>query len=309
MVMVDFVKGQMGGDEVILLDGRQIPKRYRPSSARSVLMTPSLRGREVGLLYPPLNGGDIRVKIYELSSRGCIPMCGGLTQVLGKALSETTLARRFHIRLRRPRSVVMLETDSGVIPIHIAFRGGRVAKIITEMGNYVEKCYEWGRQEIDFRGVPVERLGLFYFVDLDRLAEKYPGVDFTRNNPASLGFFEDLRMEIEAERIYGVVKGVSVPGHMEAAFRFVPPDTLALGGEEFACGTGSTTAAVNELLHSRLPIDGRGHGHLSLRLLSRGMLPVDQRTEVEVEVRDGHATNAWFSHNFVEVIAEGKVKL
>lgn len=306
MVLVDFVKGHMGGDEVILLDGRHIPKRYGPSQVRSVLMAPNLRGREVGLLYPPERGGDIRVKIYELSSKGSIPMCGGLTQVLGKALTETGLAKKFSIRLKKPQAVIRLETDSGMIPIHVAFHKQTV-KIITEMKDYVKKCYRWGRQEINFKGVPVERLGLFYFMDLNHLIEKYPDIDFTRNSPESLEVFEELRRESGVERIYGVVKRTKELGHMEAAFRFAPPDALALEGEEFACGTGSTTAAVYELFHNRLPIGRRGYAHLSLKLLSRGILPVDQLTEVDIEVRDGHATNAWFSHNYVKVIAEGQV--
>jgi hypothetical protein len=306
MVVIDFVKGHMGGDEVILLDGRQIPKQYGPSRVRSVLMAPGLRGREVGLLYPPRRGGDIRVRIYELSSKGRIPMCGGLTQVLGRVLAETNLAKKFSIRLKGPQAVIRLETDSGIIPIHITCHG-RSIKVRTEMGNYVGKCYGWGRQEIDFKGLSVERLGLFYFVDYDHLAGKYPGIDFTRNSPQSLAVFEELRSECGVERVYGVVKRAKRPGYMEAAFRFAPPDALALEGEEFACGTGSTTAAVYELFHNRLPIDRRGHGHLSLRLLNRGIMPVDQRTDVDVEVHRGHATNAWFSHNYVRLIAKGQI--
>jgi len=309
MVMVDFVKGHMGGDEVILLDGRQVSRRCRPSLVRSVLMAPSVRGREVGLLYPPQRGGDIRVRIYELSSKGCIPMCGGLTQVLGKALIETDLARRFSVRLKKPRAAVRLETDSGMIPIYIRFDEEQEARITTEMRSYVEKCYIWGRQEINFKEIPVERVGLFYFTDLHHLIEKYPHIDFTRNTPESLGVFEELRKELGEERIYGVVKRMQEPGHWDAAFRFVPPDALALEGEEFACGTGSTTGAIYELFHSRLPIDRRGHGHLSLKLLSRGILPADQKTEVDVEVRNGRATNAWFSHNCVQIVAEGEVSL
>jgi len=309
MVTVDFVKGHMGGDEVILLDGTQIPERYRAGLIRSVLMTPSIRGREVGLLHPPRKKGDIRVKIHELSSKGAIPMCGGLTQVLGKALVETNLAKRFAIRLRRRQALVKLETDSGLIPIHISIRGRRAVSVSTEMDSYVEQCYRWGTEDSNIGGVPVERVGQFYFMDLSDLEKKYPGVDFTQNNRECLKVIDEMRRVSDLEKMYGVVKRAGKPGHLDAAFRFVPPDPLALEGEEFACGTGSTTAAIYEQLHNRLPVDARGHGHLSLKLFSTGMLPVDQRTEVDLEVRNGRVAKASFSHNYVRLIAQGKLHI
>jgi hypothetical protein len=177
------------------------------------------------------------------------------------------------------------------------------------MKTYVEKCYRWGMEEINFRGIPVERLGLFYFMELSDLRKRYPKVDFTRNNPECLRIVEEMRRKVGVGRVYGVIKRTRRPGYMEAGFRFVPPDSLALEGEEFACGTGSTTAAVYESFHDRLPIDSEGHGHLSLKLLSRGILPVDQWTEVDVESNDGRVTNAWFSHNYVRIVGEGKLVL
>ena len=311
VVIVDFVKGHMGGDEIILLDGRQIPKRYNPMSARDALKPPNIRGREVGLLYPPQEGGDIRVKIYELTPPGPTPMCGGLTQVLGKALGETNLARRFSIRLKKPRNIVRLETDAGVIPIQIIFRAHEetVMKVKTGMKSYVRSCYEWGREESDLDDIPAERVGEYYFIDWGILTRKYPGVDFTRSSRECLEVIDKLRAKKNLEKMYAVVKKTGEPGHIDVAFRFVPPDALALEGEEFACGTGSTTTAVYEVFHNRLPIDSKGRGHLTVRLLNRGALPVDQRTEVDVEVRNGRVIDAWFSHNYVRMIAEGKVTI
>ena len=86
---IDFVKLHAGWDEVIFLYGDQVPKGKELEISLSFLKRPSLRGTEVGILYDPEEGGDIKVKMVDATSNDFISMCGGLTQALGKAVVET----------------------------------------------------------------------------------------------------------------------------------------------------------------------------------------------------------------------------
>jgi len=51
---VDFIKGHMGGDEIVLLYADQMPEGKGIAVAASVLAKPSIGGHNSGLVYQPI---------------------------------------------------------------------------------------------------------------------------------------------------------------------------------------------------------------------------------------------------------------
>lgn len=81
---LDFIKGHMGENEIVLLNREQIHKGRELEIALSTLEAPYIRGHEAGILYNPEGKGDIKVKIVGFSLRHFITACEDMTQVLGK---------------------------------------------------------------------------------------------------------------------------------------------------------------------------------------------------------------------------------
>ena len=99
---LDYVKGHMGGNTILLLLGEQMP-RGREIEVTQKLLTPNYMAcHEAGLLYGPQEGGHLKVRIVEMGYLNYISACGGMTQVLGKSLVETWLGSFFTSRCRNP---------------------------------------------------------------------------------------------------------------------------------------------------------------------------------------------------------------
>jgi len=116
---IDFIKVHAGWDECIFLYGDQVPDGKELEVGLSLLQQPNIRGTEVGILYKPEVGGDIKIKMLDITNKGFIRMCGGLTQSLGKAVAETGIARYFNIKIQEPETKFVLETEIGPIPIRV----------------------------------------------------------------------------------------------------------------------------------------------------------------------------------------------
>ena len=144
---IDFIKGHMGGDEVVLLYGDQMPKGREYEIAESVLRRPSIGGHNSGLMWKS-DAEGISLKILDGTAGTYIGMCGGLTQVLGKAVVETDLAGRLGLTLTEPRTDLILETDVGPVGLDIRHRNGRMDRVYTDMTAFVEDCYALGIEAI-----------------------------------------------------------------------------------------------------------------------------------------------------------------
>ena len=119
MPSFDFVKVHAEWDECIFIYGEQLPKGKELPLGLSFLRRPSVRGTEIGLLYPSEANGHVRVRIIDDTAKDFIGMCGGLTQSLGKAIVETDIGRRLGLHIVDGVNRVILDTDSGPIPIEI----------------------------------------------------------------------------------------------------------------------------------------------------------------------------------------------
>jgi len=110
-----FIKGHMGGNEILLFNGHELPKGRELEASLLALNPPNIRGHQAGLLYKSESNADLKVKIVDAASRGLISACGGFTQVLGKALIETDLSEKLDVEVSEPVTQVALETDAGLI--------------------------------------------------------------------------------------------------------------------------------------------------------------------------------------------------
>lgn len=99
MPMINFIKGHMCENEIIGLLGDQIPRGREIEVALNALDPLNIRGDEAGLLYKGEGDTNITVKIGG-GSRRFISMCGGLIQVLGKALIGTNLSEHLILSLK-----------------------------------------------------------------------------------------------------------------------------------------------------------------------------------------------------------------
>ena len=114
---LQFVKGHCGWDSVTLLYGEDIPRGEEHRIAHTLLEQPCSGGVEIGFMYPPEDEGDIRLRIIDSTTRTWLPMCGGMSQVIGLAAFTTWIGERFNIEKRHPSTLINVETDSGLVPI------------------------------------------------------------------------------------------------------------------------------------------------------------------------------------------------
>ena len=97
-----FVRGHCGWDVLTLLLGEQIPAAEQLSTALRVVDDPVNGGIEAGLLERTERPGDIRLRVTDGMTRGWLTMCGGMTQVIGKALVETAMRDHFAVDTSQP---------------------------------------------------------------------------------------------------------------------------------------------------------------------------------------------------------------
>jgi diaminopimelate epimerase len=305
--VVDFLKGHMGGNEIVLLHADQMPRRRRLETALSILDPPSIRGDQAALLERPKRGGDIKVQIVDRASRDFITTCGGMTQVLCKALLETELGRRYGIRLHRRQ--LILETDDGTVRVSIRSRAGRLS-ILTDMTRFVEECYKLGIFAVQVAGVKATKVGRFLVADVDEIQKKCPDADFDRMNRSAVEILTEMQSDYDRQRFLGAPNAefslFSMYPDDSTHGRVLFPHNIRGGHVEPSCGSGSVAIAI-ALAQAQRP---RG-GTLCFRFDSGGgpVLGGPETTQVNVRIRDGRVMAAEFTHSLVEIVSAGKLWL
>jgi len=319
---IDFVKVHAGWDEIVFVYGDQLPQDREVDISLSILRKPSIRGIEVGILYPSTDSADIRIKMVDDTTQGYIPMCGGITQSIGKAIVETSIGDYFGIRTGEGINRIVLETDAGFIPIDVEVKNGTVQRVVTDMGSYLADCYKRGIGLVDIKGMGFVKVGIkpdsmeYLVLDVDELSRQYPNVNFWKREKATLDVLDHvyntfLRREgITSDFLYGILYKMEATDPLKtvrAVFRFYPWN-YAPGDElEFGCGTG--TIAIGIALQKRGQISFSneteklaitvGGEHLSEN--------IRVRTQLTLEGTKHRATGAWFSHDLIELVASGKI--
>jgi len=304
---VDFVKGDMGGNEIVLLNGDQIPARAYAQAALSVLDPPGIRGHQVGILEKPDAGGDIKAKIFDGESRGFITVCGGLTQVLCKAIVQTNLGKRYGIR--EPFRQLVLETDSG--HLRISIRGSMEKPVaFTDMTGFVKECYRLGVSIIEVAAVKALKVGEFLVADVGEIQKVHPRADFGTMNPETIEILTAMQTDFDRQHfldthntnfaLFGMY--LDDPTHGRVLF----PHNIAKGLVEPSCGTGSVAIAIGLAEKGLLE-----EGAVTLHFDSGGppVLGGPDTTEVKVGVKEGRIASAEFTHSLVEITSTGKIWL
>lgn len=316
MLKLNFVRGHCGWDAVTLLVADEIPETLHRATALRVIDPPVCGGIEVGLLAPGERPGDIRLRVLDSTARDWISMCGGMTQVIGKALVETSLFERFPTNASDGVYRARLITDSGAVPISIAAEGGLVTSVTTCMDAYAAHLYSLGVHPVTLNGVKALDVGEFLVINLDDLRAADPAVDFTRRDEGPHLDIVNAILRAWLEHRPGQ-RGANAmlyddQGEFGGQFRVYP---RFLGGDgtaarvpfEFQCGTGTVAVAIalayRDVLSS---VGNRGTFVFEWGNPRVTPDPFGVRTsDVSFELRDGRVERVSFSHSVIEIVAQG----
>lgn len=307
---LDFIKGHMGGNEIVLLYGEQVPKGRELEISLLILEAPYIRGHEVGILYNPEEKGDIKVKIVGLSSRRFITACGGMTQVLGKAIVETEIAKHFGITINEPITKVILETDGGLVPLKIEVENGKCKKVWTNMRSFVKECYNLGVQEINLLNINCMRVGKFLVVNSDEIKKVYPSFNPEVMDKRSLDILVELQNEFNRQKFLDFESAdfalYDLHPKRKGNARAVFPHGILRGHIEPSCGTGTVAIGIAMLERGELQAL---NGSAKLLLESGGDITLGgpEISELLMKIRGDKVIDAFFSHSAVEILATGKI--
>jgi len=319
---IDFVKAHAGWDEAIFLYGDQVPEGKELEIGLSLLKRPSLRGTELGVLYEPQEGGDIKVKMLDATSNAFISMCGGLTQSLGKAVVETDIGKRFNIKTQGSRTEFVLETEAGFIPVRVDVSNGTAQKVTTNMRSYVRYCYGYGVRDVKIRNINAVGVGLnpprmeLLVVNVDEIKKEYPEANVWAKNTSTLNILKRLYEDfIEDENLggpslYSVLYDMHPEGKGKARYVYRPFPTMyeEIGEDiEMACGTGVTAVGIAMLENGDVNVND-GAAEILFEVGSKSIVSKPQQVETELRMRinNGKVVDAEFSHSLIEIIACGK---
>lgn len=319
-MQADFVKGHCGWDVVTLLPAEQIPRGRELEAALKILDAPVDGGLEVGFLGRGNRPDEITVKIVDSTTRNWVRMCGGMTQVIGKAAVESFFRDHFKFDLSTPYLRFKLMTPSGEVPILVEVANGRATRVTTVMDNVIPTFYAAGVTPLTLRNCDVLRVDDFCVIDVASLERAYPGHDFTRRDP---GPHLDIVNSVLHAFGEEVPLGSGVVGMMydqrpqgPGAFRLYPrflSDDLAAARlpYEFQCGTGLLAVGIALVRRGLLPAsEGQECAIFEWGSQSATPDPYGIRTsEFAFSVHEDRLIAASFSHSVVEILAEGRLTL
>lgn len=319
-MQVDFVKGHCGWDALTLLPDGQIPPARELEAALKILAPPIDGGLEVGFLGPGERPGDIRLRMIDSTARTWIPMCGGMSQVIGKALIESSLRERFGVDVSRTHQEFRLCTPAGVVPIRIEIANGRAVRVTSVMDAFAAFLYGSGVEPLTLEACEILKVGDYCVIDRAALERAHPGPDFTRRDSGPHLTIVNRILARFAERYSadGGVVGMLYDrepaglGQFRVYPRLYSADLAAAKlPYEFQCGTG-TVAVGMALAHAGLLPAAVDEGRVVFEWGSHLTTPDPygiRTSRFDYATRAGRLERASFSHSVIEIIAEGRLTL
>jgi hypothetical protein len=307
---LDFVRGHMGGNLIILLRGEQIPAGTELETAVKLMGPNYLHAHEAGILYPGSRPGEIEVKIVEPSVPCFISACGGFTQVLGAALVETELGNYFGVDTNSNPVEAMLLTGCGPTELKIDTDGQKASMIKTDMDCFVRECYERGVGAYEYGELQYMRAGKFLVINTDLFEAAYPGLDFVSWDQKTRDILKAIQHDF-MERTGEIEPNVAVyDWHPERSgdLRVVFPHYVQDDFFEPSCGTGSIALGIAVLAAGELShLNPAESGWLTLKIESGGGIELGgpDITVLEIKADAGSVKTAVFSHSRVEITAVG----
>jgi len=307
-----FVKGHMGGNEILLLHGDTIPAGREIEIALQALHSPSVRGHEAGFLYQGKTDNSLKVRIVGGISKQFISSCGGLTQVLGKAVIETDLVRDFGLHVTKPMTTLSLETDAGFVELNIKTHDGKVKQVLSDMNPFIDECHALGIQSIKVAGVPAMRIGKFLIANADDIRRAHPEVNFEDIDTATLHALKSMQEAFDQQGYQDrpntdfAVYDLN-PENISHIGRAIFPHAISYDCIEPACGTGTLAVSLSMIEKGEIKM---AEGRLQLAFESGGSpssMGGPDLTRLQLTVRDGKVVEASFSHSLVEILATGQL--
>ena len=303
---VVFIKGHMGGDEVVLLYADQIPEGERIAIGSAVLDKPSIGGHNSGLLYHS-DIADIKVDALDATCLEPVCLCGGVTQVLGKAIIETDLASHLGLAIEEPETIVVLETAVGLAALRILHQGGKVKRVVTEMTAFVKECYATGVEHLKAAAIDAFRVGPFLVMNADAAKQAHPDVTFEAMEEKEFRIFQNAQRDfhhyIEQETSSFSLYDLHSDSH---SGRLVFPHGLDRRYYEPSCGAGTVAVGIAMVENGEIDRDG----DISLTFEMGGdvfSFGGPDTMELRLVVQDKQVRQAYISHSFVEILATGEV--
>jgi len=311
---MDFIKGHMGGNRIILLDGTQVPDGMELETGLHALDELTLSGHQVGLLFPPQRGGHIRVRIVSVCGRDFIPACGGLTQVLGFALGSTDLGSKYNLEFSEGANLVTIEFDFIEVDISVNIKDGEVDFIETNFTSFTEEVTHRGIAQVDLDGIRAMKVGHFFVLNAEDVSAAHPTANFEIMDDTTKELLTLLQWRFLGKTSltswdFGLYDWNPANG---GTIRVLFPHNIRIGFLEPTCGTGSIALGL-ALLHSG-EADQRGFAgktDVVFDLESGGDLTLGgpDFTSVRFELVEGEIKRTFFRNNRVEIVAEGKLFL
>jgi hypothetical protein len=310
-VAIDFIKGHMGGNRIILLDGEQVPAGDELQVALRALEDLSLSGHQVGLLYPPERGGHVRARVVSVCGKDFIPACGGMTQVLGKALVEGGLAERFGIQLDGPAPSVTVEFDAISVPIRVHTDNDRVSRVETDFTSFAMGCLRRGIEPVDLDGTPVLRVGHFFVLNGEEVRRCHPFADFEAMDKPTKELLVRLQWQFLGATALTSWDTTLYDWNPENGgdLRAIYPHNIRIGFIEPSCGTGSIALALGLAVTGEVGEERWRDDELTLVLETggRNVLGGPDYTTVRLRRQDGRISGASFSNSNLALVARGQL--
>jgi hypothetical protein len=313
-MLLDYIKGHMGGNTILLLSGDQLPAGSEIELSLKALRATHLACHEGGILYPPQQGGHLKVKIVEPFSTDYIVACGGMTQVLGKALVETDLWERFGIQIREPVTVVQLETDVGIMELKVEVREGKVVRVVSDMTLFARECYSMGVYPLCVGGVEAMRVGKFLVIDGEKLKHGYPDADYALLDMRSREVLVALQRQFQEKVGLSFYDYALYDWHPQnkGDLRALYPHHILKGMIEPACGTGTVAIGIAAYEQGQFPLKSDLNRQVFKARFETGggedLLGPDI-SELKLVYKEGRPGSAHFSHSFVEITSMGQVRV
>lgn len=302
----------MGGNKIVLLNGKQIPAGQELRCSLAALRPLRLDGHQAGVLYQEKQPNWIRTKIVTITGEKFIGMCGGLTQVLGKALEIRPFREFFSLNLTKPSTHIGLKTDSGPVQLEVKWDGKGVRKTETAMDSFISECYRVGVHPITVAGVEAFKVGNALCVEAQDLYEGYPDTDLENLDEKTLEALREVQCDF-LNQWYPDLPGVTFAVYdrrpdSSGDIRVIFPHQIKTGHVEPACGTGTTIVGLAMVEKGQVLANGK----ITIRAESGGDLSSiggSEQTTLNLQVKSQKVKSAKFSHDLVQTLAYGRLLL
>jgi hypothetical protein len=317
----DYIKGHCGWDSVTLLYGEQVPRGREHDVALTLLEPPCSGGVEIGFLYPPEEDEDIRLRIIDSTTKTWLPMCGGMSQVIGLACLTTPLQEYFHIEKSLPVTRINLLSDSGPVPVDVTCEDGHINLITTHLPHYAGYLYEDGVRPVNIKGISAMKVGYFLVFKMDDLKQACPEVEFGHRRPGPhMDLLGEIQMEylkqerLHAPTLYSMIYDLNPEqsGQARIFTRFFKGKGILQSSPlEVQCGTGTVAVGMAMAERGELPFTG-DRGEIIFEWGSQRLThdPYGLRKSIlHLELSAHKIVRAAFSHSVVELQSMGKAYL